>query len=364
MDQLVSRVTEEVTKRLQPLLSNLGSLAQQAQSPPPPHHCKHLPCHSLWNSPLFCSLLDPTSNKPKGMLPSKIQSRYLLFTMASSQSSPVFRPHLYQLISVLGSFSISFLYLFFIILFEHLPISPSILAFFIAYLFRSQYAPSTVVTYVSCLGYCHKLKGFSDPSKVFYVAEMLKGFNKVGFRLDSRLPITLPILDKLISVSPSLVGSPYQICQFQAMCSLAFFAFLRIGEMTSTSGRSDTSPLQISHISKLLSSSRDLIAFKITFGNFKHSYNFPPFSILVSGQPQSCPVELLAKYLACKDPDRVLSSLQWMGLQFLDLIFPISCHLSYSFVVCPPQFTRGTVFELVLLLMLQMRGYPMLKSAS
>lgn len=34
MDQLVSRVTEEVTKRLQPLLSNLGSLAQPAQSPP------------------------------------------------------------------------------------------------------------------------------------------------------------------------------------------------------------------------------------------------------------------------------------------------------------------------------------------
>lgn len=84
------------------------------------------------------------------------------------------------------------------------------------------------MTYVSCLGYCHKLKGFSDPSKVFYVAQMLKGFNKVGFRLDSCLPITLPILDKLISVAPSLVGSPYQICQFQAMCSLAFFAFLQL----------------------------------------------------------------------------------------------------------------------------------------
>ena len=110
------------------------------------------------------------------------------------------------------------------------------------------------MTYVSCLGYCHKPKAFSDPSKVFYVAQMLKGFNKVGFRLDSRLPIKLPIL----------VGSRYQICQFQAMCSLAFFTFLRIGGMTSTSGRSDTSPLQMSHISKLLSSSRDLIAFKIT----------------------------------------------------------------------------------------------------
>ena len=34
MDQLMSRVTEEVSKRLQPLPSNLGSLAQPAQSPP------------------------------------------------------------------------------------------------------------------------------------------------------------------------------------------------------------------------------------------------------------------------------------------------------------------------------------------
>ena len=183
-----------------------------------------------------------------------------------------------------------------------MPISPSILAVFIAYLFHSRYAPSTVMTYVSCLGYCHKLKGFSDPSKVFYVSQMLKGFNKIGFRLDSRLPITLPILDKLISVAPSLVGSPYQICQFQAMCSLAFFAFLRIGEMTSSNGRTDNPPLQISHISKLLSSSSDLIAFKITFGSFKHSYNARPFSIVVSRQPQSCPVELLLKYLAMRGP--------------------------------------------------------------
>ena len=155
---------------------------------------------------------------------------------------------------------------------------------------------------MSCLGYCHELKGFSDPSKVFYVTQMLKGFNKIGFCLDSRLPITLPILDKLISLAPSLVGSPYQICQFQAMCSQAFFAFLRICEMTSSSSGTDNSPLQISHISKLLSPCRDLIAFRITFGSFKHSYNACPFSIVVSPQPQSCPVALLVKYLAMRGP--------------------------------------------------------------
>ena len=93
---------------------------------------------------------------------------------------------------------------------------------------------------------------------------MLKGFNKVGFRLDGRLPITLPILHKLISVAPYLDGSPYQICQFQAMYSIAYFAFLRIGEMTSTGGRMANSPLQLSHVSTLLSSSNELIAFKVT----------------------------------------------------------------------------------------------------
>ena len=102
--------------------------------------------------------------------------------------------------------------------FRVMPISPPILALFIVSLFHSQYAPSTVMTYVSCLGYCRKLKGFSDFSKEFYVTQMLKGFNKIGFRLDSRLPITQPILDKLISMAPSLVGSPYQICQFRQNC--------------------------------------------------------------------------------------------------------------------------------------------------
>ena len=59
-------------------------------------------------------------------------------------------------------------------------------------------------------------------------------YGKNRARLDSRLPITLPILQRLIEVSPRLTGSPYQICQFKAMCALAFFAFLKTGEMTAT----------------------------------------------------------------------------------------------------------------------------------
>ena len=84
-----------------------------------------------------------------------------------------------------------------------LPISPSVMALFISYLYNCSYAPSTVNTYISALGYCHKLMGLSDPSKVFYVSQILKGHGKVGFRLDSRLPITLPILNRRMDDCPA-----------------------------------------------------------------------------------------------------------------------------------------------------------------
>ena len=75
----------------------------------------------------------------------------------------------------------------------------------------------------------------------FRVGILLKGYGKVGFHLDSRLPFTLHILDRLVAAASSLVGSAYQITQFQAMGSLAF---LRIGEITSVSKQG--APLQLS----------------------------------------------------------------------------------------------------------------------
>ena len=168
-------------------------------------------------------------------------------------------------------------------------------------MFAFHYAPSTVKTYISALGYSHTLLGFPDPSKVYYVSQILKGYNKVGFRLDSRLPITLPILDWLVSIAPSLQESTYQMSQFQAMCFLAFYAFLRIGEMTAKCNSNANPPLQLYQLKKLISPSGELMAFKLTFGDFKHSYIACPLSVVLSRQPNStCPVVLLSKYLTLR----------------------------------------------------------------
>ena len=179
-----------------------------------------------------------------------------------------------------------------------LPISPSVLALFIAYLFDLKYAPSTVNTYVSAIGYSHRLSGLPDPTRVFYILQILKGYGTKGFRLDSRLPITLPILNRIIEASAHIAGSRYQICQFKAMCSLAFFAFLRIGELTVTT--SNNQPLQMHQLSQLYDTNNQVKGIKLTFGNFKHNYNQRPFSLEIYRQTRICPVQLLMDYLVLR----------------------------------------------------------------
>ena len=180
-----------------------------------------------------------------------------------------------------------------------LPIAPASTAIFIACLFERNYASSTVNTYLSALSYSHKLAGLPDPTRVFYITQMLKGYGKNRARLDSRLPITLPILQRLIEVSPRLAGSNYQIFQFKAMCSLAFFAFLRIGEMT-TAKNNSCQPLHMHNLAFSCDSNNQVVGMKLTFHDFKHNYNQRPFTLTINRQSSCCPIQLLLEYLALR----------------------------------------------------------------
>ena len=113
-----------------------------------------------------------------------------------------------------------------------LPVLPATLALFVAHLFDRRYVSSTVNTYVSALGYFHRLTGLQDPTKTFYIIEMFKGYGKIGYKLDLRLPITLPILVRIVKGLETFCASQYEIFMFKAMCTMALFAFLRIGEIT------------------------------------------------------------------------------------------------------------------------------------
>lgn len=177
-----------------------------------------------------------------------------------------------------------------------LPIATPHLALFIAYLFDRNYASSTVSTYISAISYSHKLFGYEDPSKVFFIVQMLKGYGKLSSHVDVRLPITRPILHKLLTVATEIVQSSYELCLFRAMCSLAFHAFLRVGEMAITNN--DNATLTVDSITKLVNADNHVVSLRVTFLRYKHSYNQPPFSLVVQRQTSFCPVQYMLDYLS------------------------------------------------------------------
>ena len=102
---------------------------------------------------------------------------------------------------------------------------------YIAYMYKEGYSPSTVKTYISGIGFYLKIQGFLDLTSSFIIQKMLRGMLRLDRRFDCRRPITLDILIRLLSALGTVCSSLYEVKLFRAAFSVAFFAFLRIGEM-------------------------------------------------------------------------------------------------------------------------------------
>ncbi|CAC5370331.1 unnamed protein product [Mytilus coruscus] len=73
---------------------------------------------------------------------------------------------------------------------------------FIAYLSVRSYAPSSVKSYIFGIAFKCKMLNIADNTQNFIFKQMLIGMERLDKRVDSRLPITTQILDKLISLLP------------------------------------------------------------------------------------------------------------------------------------------------------------------
>ena len=147
--------------------------------------------------------------------------------------------------------------------------------------------------------------------------------------------------------------SPYELCLFRAMCSLAFYAFLRVGEMAATNNNKFL--LSIDNIAKLVNAANHVVSLKVTFLYYKHSYNQPPFSVIIQRQSSFCPVQfmlrLLENYEAILEAPFLLS----VGFRFIDSIFAACLPLLLSVAVLTRHAKKVIVFESELPLM-RLRG--------
>ena len=78
------------------------------------------------------------------------------------------------------------------------PLSAHTLALFIAFLAEKNYGASTVSSYISAETFPHRLASLPDPTKSKMIKLAMRGNSKMNPSRDTRLPISLPILENII----------------------------------------------------------------------------------------------------------------------------------------------------------------------
>ena len=167
------------------------------------------------------------------------------------------------------------------------PIPVPCLADFVGHLFDSEYAPGTIMSMLSALSFVHKLVGNMDPTESFLVKKLLMGSRKLRQQKDVRLPITIGILSKIINASRNIFQDKFNQKRFIAMCSLAFHALLRVGEMTMSHNNLNIDCIQVERGSLTL----QFLKYKLSEGlPSTHQVKASPFT-------SHCPVRCMQDYL-------------------------------------------------------------------
>jgi len=111
-----------------------------------------------------------------------------------------------------------------------LPISTSCTALFISFLTAKGLAPATIMSYLSAIAYVHKLAGYPDPTKSFLIEKLTVALGRRR-QADVRMPISRPLLYKLVQALANTVTSAYRRSLYSAMFMTAFYGFFRLGEL-------------------------------------------------------------------------------------------------------------------------------------
>lgn len=181
----------------------------------------------------------------------------------------------------------------------HGPVTNQIMAAFIAYLYKCNYSPATILSNVSAISYIHKIQGWNDPADSFIIKKILVGAKNLSGTVDTRLPVTLDMLTKLCRSVKHVVKSQYMSCALQAMFSLAFFALLRVGEFTvkKQASKEEQDVLHVSDI-KFQGHKNNKKMF-ITIRKYKHNKSQRPITLQLEKQTgQVCPIKHMTLYLA------------------------------------------------------------------
>ena len=151
---------------------------------------------------------------------------------------------------------------------------------------------------ISAVSFFCKIKQVEDITKHFLVCKLVEGYRRSDARgKDSRLPITPTILVRVIAKLPGVCSNKFETRLFSAAYSLAFFGFLRVGELAVSSNSDHSAVLRHSDIE--IMSDRKSLQLKIRFSK---TDQLGKGCIIEIGKVQGivCPVELMQEYLSVR----------------------------------------------------------------
>ncbi len=169
------------------------------------------------------------------------------------------------------------------------PASPQDIHRFVAGLSLQKLAPSTIATYVSGVGFYHKVWGWPDPTRNFLVAKLLEGCRRGCLPwADKRLPITLPLLSHLLHALPSVCSSLFEVSLFKAV----FFSYCLQQSLFMFSDVEFCNSYELS------------ASVVFSFRHSKNNMSGPPqlIRLVRSANQAVCPVKALCDYVAIRPP--------------------------------------------------------------
>ena len=167
-----------------------------------------------------------------------------------------------------------------------LPISVQHLSCFMMALVNEGCSATSISSLLSALSYFHKVQGCHDPTHAFLIRQLVTAVHKIRPSVDSREPITEPLLFKMFDQIPRFGLPVYETVLFQALFLFAFYFGLRVGEYTAS--RHNIQRHQV------LISNNEI---KLTFMSFKHSAEAPETHSFPGSGSRFCLVKAMIAFL-------------------------------------------------------------------
>ncbi|XP_072032790.1 integrase/recombinase xerD homolog [Amphiura filiformis] len=176
------------------------------------------------------------------------------------------------------------------------PATSKQVAAFIANLSLEGLAASSICVQISGISFVHKINGWTDPSDNFLVHKLKEGCRRQNRGSDARCPMTIPMLRRVAQVLQAICQNFYEAALFKAAFLLAFFGFLRVGEMTKTPNVEVTHIVSVRDVQLKLGTQRKL-SVCIRFSKKDQNGQGEIIELQKGVLVDLCPVEAMDKFL-------------------------------------------------------------------